>query len=222
MTGLFKHWRQTIRRVFPEEPHRLRKTKARLAWLRLDIPPLNSHWIKRHGLSLLGWPAAAGVGLLSLCAMLYFSTILPMQEKLASTRQNVLALQEQIKRAGLGVNASQRTPEEQLAEFYRMFPDGSNLPVALEKIFALAQSQGIGLNKGEYKVTSSKDGSLVSFQVILPVKGQYPQIRKYLTSLRNDIPVLSLQQVQFKRQKVGDSVVEANIRLGLYLLGRKS
>lgn len=196
MTGLFNRWRQAV------------------------LPLLC--WAKRHCLSLLGWPGVAGIGLLSVCPALYFSAILPAQEELALTRHNVLAMQEQVKHAGSAANAGQRTPEAQLAEFYRMFPDGSSLPVSLEKIFALAQSQGIGLDKGEYKVTRSKEGGVVSFQVILPVKGKYLQIRKYLNSLRADIPVLSLLQVQFKRQKVGDPLVEANIRLALFLLERKS
>lgn len=196
MTGLFKRWRQAV------------------------LPLLC--WVKRRGPSLLGWPGVAGIGLLSVCPALYFSAILPAQEELALTRHNVLAMQEQVKQAGSVANVGQRTAEAQLDEFYRMFPDGSSLPVSLEKIFALAQSQGIGLDKGEYKVARSKEGGVVSFQVILPVKGKYLQIRKYLNFLRADIPVLSLQQVQFKRQKVGDPLVEANIRLALFLLERKS
>ncbi|OGT00755.1 MAG: hypothetical protein A3F73_06230 [Gallionellales bacterium RIFCSPLOWO2_12_FULL_59_22] len=171
---------------------------------------------------MLGWPGMIGIGLLSICPTFYFSAILPAREEFASTRNSVLALQEQMKRAGQGENAAQRTPEEQLAEFYRTFPDSSNLPANLEKIFALAQSQGIWLDKGEYKVTRSKQGDLVSFEAALPVKGDYLQLRKYLIALRKDIPILSLQNVQFKRQKVGDRVVEANIKLALYLLERKS
>jgi hypothetical protein len=56
----------------------------------------------------------------------------------------------------------------------------------------------------------------------LPVKGTYPQIRKYLAALIADMPALSLQQVQFKRQKVGDPFVDADIRLVLYLLEQRS
>jgi len=62
----------------------------------------------------------------------------------------------------------------------------------------------------------------VHFQMTFPVKGNYPQIRKFLTALKVDIPSLSLQQVQFQRQKVGDAMVEANIKLVLYFLEQKS
>lgn len=189
--------------------------------MRLAMPPLSLRQIRRRGLGLLGWPGVVGIGLLSVCPALYFSAILPVREELASARHGVLAFEGQVKHPGRAASDNRRTPEEQLAEFYRMFPDGSHLPANLEKIFALAQSQGIGLDKGEYKVIRGKEGNLVSFQVILPMKGEYLRIRKYLAALRSDIPILSLQQVQFKRQKVGDPVVEANIRLALYLLERK-
>ncbi len=89
----------------------------------------------------------------------------------------------------------------------------------MEKIFASAQSHGIELEQGEYKVTRDKEGGLVRFQMTFPVKGNYPQIRKYLTALKADIPTLSLQQVQFKRQKVGDAMVEANIDTGALSYG---
>ena len=222
MTGLFKHWRQAARNIFPEKRDFFRAVKEKIMHLRLAMRPSNLRWIKRRGPGLLGWPGAAGVGLLSLCLALYFSAILPVRDELASARHSVLSLQEQMNQGGPWAKTRQRSPEEQLAGFYGMFPDSSHLPASLEKIFALAQSQGIGLDKGEYKVIRSKEGNLVSFQVIFPVKGEYLQIRKYLMALTASIPVLSLQQVQFKRQNIGDPVVEANIKLALYLLERKS
>lgn len=187
---------------------------------RLVFSPLNTRSLMRRAPVLLGWPGMAGIALLTACTAFYFSTIQQAQEKLASTQYSVLALQDELKRAGHGPNTN-RTPDEQIAQFYRLFPQDKDLPQWMEKIFATAQSQGIELEQGEYKVTRDKQGGLVRFQMTFPVKGAYPQIRKYLTSLMADIPALSLQQVKFKRQKVGDAMVEANIDLVLYLLEQK-
>lgn len=200
---------------------RLRATRRGRPAMRIAVPAVNLRRIRRRSLDLLGWPGVVGIGLLSVCPALYVSAILPAREELASVRHGVLALREQLKNAGRGGESGRRTPEEQLAGFYRMFPDGGNLPAHLEKMFALAQEEGIWLDKGEYKVIRGREGKLVSFQVTLPLKGEYLRIRKYLAALRSGIPVLSLQQVEFKRQKVGDPVVEANIRLALHLLERK-
>lgn len=221
MNSLSGRLRQTARHIFSRVQN-LHRFSAGRAYPRLAASSLSLRWVKRRGLGLLGWPGVAGIGLLSICPAFYFSAILPMQERLASTRNSVIALQEQVKHAGRnGQGASQRTPEEQLDEFYRMFPEGRNMPEYLEKIFSSAQKQGISLDQGEYKVTSDQKGNLVSFQMTLPIKGEYPQIRKYLAALLADIPVLSLQQVQFKRRKVDNSLVEANVRLVLYFLEQR-
>lgn len=82
---------------------------------------------------------------------------------------------------------------------------------------ALAESRGIRLNEGEYKATSDKAGRIVRFQMTLPVKGEYPQIRKFLSALPSELPVVALQSVQFERQKVADPAVEAKLKLVLYL-----
>ena len=134
---------------------------------------------------------------------------------------DVLALQDQVQRESQAPTAGQPAPGDALVRFYQSFPQDKDLPLWLEKIFASAQMRKIELDRGEYKVTSDKDGGFVRFQMTFPVKGEYPRIRKYLSSLMSDIPTLSLQQVQFKREKVGDTMVEANIRMVLYLLEQK-
>lgn len=221
MTGFFMRLLQTAQRIFPQGKYFLRPASGKL-YPQLPSRSLRLHRVKRRGLSLLGWPGVAGIGLLSICPAFYFSAILPLQEKLAATSTSVIALQEQKQHAGSEPDVNQRAPEEQLVEFYRMIPEGRKMPEYLEKIFFLAQTQGIRLDQGEYRVTRSTEGNLVSYQMNLPVKGTYPQIRKYLAALIAGMPALSLQQVQFKRQKVGDPLVDADIRLVLYLLEQRS
>ena len=221
MTGLFRRLLQAAWRIFPGQYfHRF--TAGKRISPQMVSPFSNLRWFKRRGVSLLGWPGMAGIGLLSICPAFYFSAIMPAQKKLTLTSNSVIVIQQQIKHAKREADATQRTPEEQLDEFYRMFPVGRNMPEYLEKIFSMAQTQGIRLDQGEYKVTRSKEGNLVSFQMNLPVRGEYPQIRKFLASLMVDIPALSLQKVQFKRQKADNSLVEANISLVLYLLEQRS
>lgn len=226
MTNLLKLWLQAIHGIFQEMKRfrvpAARKLSDRLAPQSLVPHSIDRRWIMRRGPELLGWPGVAGAGLLAACAAFYVSAILPAQEKLAATRIDVLALQDQAKRENQVQTAERRAPGEELVRFYQSFPQDKDLPLWLEKIFSAAQIRKIELDRGEYKVTSDKEGGLVRFQMTFPVKGEYPRIRKYLSSLMADIPTLSLQQVQFKREKVGDTMVEANIRMVLYLLEQKS
>lgn len=172
---------------------------------------------RRRWLDLFGRPGILGVGLIAMCITLYVSTIQPAQMRLNSAHESVDSIQERLKRAANGLNHSELTPAEQLAEFYRIFPNEKNLLPWLEKIFALAQSNGINLNKGEYKMTHDRVGKLVRFQITLPIRGGYLQIRKYLNSLRAEIPIISIEHLQFERQKIGNHEVEAKIMLALYL-----
>lgn len=174
-------------------------------------------WARRRWLHLFGWPGMIGAGLLVFCSALYFSAIQPAQIRLNEAHENAVSIQERVKLAANGLNHSELTPADQLAEFYRIFPKEKNLLPWLEKVFSLAAMQGIQLDQGEYKVTRDRVGKLVRFQMTLPVQGGYPQIRKYLNSLRAEIPIISMEHLQFERQKVNDSQVEAKIKLALYL-----
>lgn len=170
------------------------------------------HWTRRRWVRLFGWPGIAGAGLLVACLAFYLSVIRPAQFRLDEARQSVIKLQKHVQR-----DASSQAPAEQLAEFYRIFPNDKDLLPSMEKIFTLAQDQKISLDQGAYKVTSDKVGKLMRFQMSLSLKGEYPQIRKYLDSLLAEIPIVSLEYLQFGRQKIGDPALEARIRLALYL-----
>ncbi|MFA6971932.1 MAG: GspMb/PilO family protein [Gallionella sp.] len=205
----------------PTGLRRIIKNKAKLmqaggesghSWLaKMSASP---YWTRRRWIHLFGWPGAAGIGLLIACLAFYFAAIRPAQLRLDTARQSAIELQ---KHGRHNASANNQPPGAQLAEFYRTFPDEKNLLPWIEKIFTLAHDQGISLDQGEYKLSSDKVGKLMRFQMSLPIKGEYPQIRKYLDSLLAEIPVVSLEHLQLERQKVGDPALEAKIRLALYM-----
>ncbi len=222
MMNFSRQWQDTVQRIFGQMKSFKWSVAVQQARQRLVMQSADPRRLMRRAPTLLGWPGVTGIGLLTACAAFYFSTIQQAQQKLAATRYSAQVLQAQSGQSGQGAGANQRSREEQLAQFYQLFPQDKDLPQSMEKIFNSALSHGIGLEQGEYKVTRDKEGGLVRFQMTFPVKGDYPRIRKYLTALLADIPALSLQQVQFKRQRVGDAMVEANIKLVLFLLEQKS
>lgn len=174
-------------------------------------------WTARSWLRLLGWPGMLGAGVLAVCPAFYFSAIQPTQARLEAAHRSAISLHEQIERAATALRGRQLTPAEQLVEFYRAFPAEKNSPQWLDRIAAAAQSRGLSLDHGEYKATRDKSGKLVRYQMLLPLKGNYPQIRQFLAALPAEAPVVALESVQFERQKVADPAVEARIKLVLYL-----
>jgi Tfp pilus assembly protein PilO len=182
-------------------------------------PPLWSRvrWTARRWLRRIGLPGMLAIGISAMCFALYFSAIRPEQARLDSVRHSAVTLHEKLTLTGKSSSGAKLSPEDQLAEFYGKFPQEGCSPQWLEKLVALAATRGLTLNDGEYKATREKVGKLVRYQMILPVKGEYPQIRKFLTDVPGALPVIALENVQFERQKVADPSVEAKIKLVLYL-----
>lgn len=174
-------------------------------------------WTVRSWRRLLGWPGILGAGVLAISPAFYFSAIQPAQARLEAAQRSAISLRERIESAATALQGSPLTPAEQLAEFYRVFPAENSSPQWLDRIAAAAQSRGLSLDYGEYKATRDKSGKLVRFQMLLPLKGDYPQIRQFLAALPAEAPVVALESVQFERQKVADPAVEARIKLVLYL-----
>lgn len=165
----------------------------------------------------LGWPGAIGLGGLAMCLTLYFSTVQPAQNRLDAARLSASSLNERIARAGQAPNDSARPLGEQLAAFYQIFPDEHDAIDWVGKIAAIAQRDGLNLQQAEYKTERDKTGKLTRFQMSLPLKGEYQTIRRFLSDLRAEIPIVSLEQVQFERQKVGDPLVDAKVSLVIFL-----
>lgn len=189
-------------------------SEFRLGWRFIADNPM---WVRQRWMRLFGWPGVLGIGLLAVCSAFYFSAIQPAKAKLNEVHVSATSIQERVKIAANGLNHSELSPSEQLTEFYRIFPNDKNLLPWLQKVFLLAETQGIKLDQGDYKVTHDRIGKLVRYQMTLPIRSEYPQIRKFLNSLRAEIPFVSMEHLQFERQKINDSEVEAKIKLALYL-----
>lgn len=176
---------------------------------------LQSH-MRRKGIQL-GWPGAIGAGAFAMCLALYFSTVQPAQRRLDTVRLSASSLHERITQAGQASNDSARPLDEQLAAFYRFFPSEHDVTDWVGKIAAIAQRGGLNLQQAEYKSERDKTGKLIRFQMSLPLKGEYQTIRRFLSDLHAEIPIVSLEQVKFERQKVGDPLVDAKVRLVIFL-----
>ncbi len=172
----------------------------------------------RRWLPLLGWIGIIAIGVLVICLSFYLSTILPLQARLDVAQITAVSARENIVNANVTTRRGGETPSEQLAEFYKFFPVENDSPQWLGKLVAVAEKNGLSLNDGEYKVTQDKVGNLMRYKITLPVQGKYTQVRKFLLSLKTEVPVVALENVQFERKDIVDANVQAKIKLVLYLV----
>lgn len=171
-------------------------------------------FMRRDGMRL-GWPGAIGLGALALCLAFHVAILLPAQQRVDAARRTVASMQQR-----LGAASKPETVlslDEQLAAFYANFPREQDAAESVGRIAAIAGRHGLVLQQADYKVERDKGGKLTRFQMNLPLKGAYPTIRQFLASLRSEMRVVALEQVQFERQKVGDAAVDAKLRLVIYL-----
>lgn len=174
-------------------------------------------WQPQQFLQGLGVPGIAAISLLIACAGFYASVMLPMDARIDEVQDSVRAITERADQAGAGGRRGTLPAGEQLAEFYKLFPQQAQLTDTVGQVFEAARANGLVLLQGEYRVAEDQSGRLRRFQMMLPVKADYPRIRRFLATLAADVPTAALEHIQFERQKIGDLQVDATIKLALYL-----
>jgi Pilus assembly protein, PilO len=165
----------------------------------------------------LGREGVIGIGLLALCLNFYLFALKPVHLQIIQLHDSVASLKQGIEGNAHWPLIEKESPAEQLSVYYSFFPAQTTTPEWLEKIFTAAKSEKIRLKEGEYRVNREKAGKLIRYQITLPVSGSYLQLRKFLATVLSEIPIASLDHISFKRQKIGDSVISAEIKLTLYL-----
>jgi hypothetical protein len=166
----------------------------------------------RRALRRLGAPGVVGIGLLLACAAMYVSTQRPLEARIAAER---MALDGRDARSS--PDGSPLTPEAGLEAFYRFFATGISAERQLERLFALAQKHRLELMQGSYRYNRAPGEKLARYEVTLPVKGTYAQIRRFLAAALNDIPVAALDRIAFERKHARENQVEASIRFTLFV-----
>ena len=163
-------------------------------------------WLNR-----LGVAGVLGVGVLLACIGFYLSAIAPAARELAA--QRIAAERMQSRVPYQPVKARGRA--EELQRFYNLFPPVEQLTDELARLYALARESKLELNRGEYRLEQPATG-LWSYRVALPMRGTYPQIRGFLAAVLKSMPIASVDGLRFERKKVGETLLDAQIRLTLH------
>ena len=179
----------------------------------LPIRPLFWH-LKRYA-AALGWSGMIALLLLAGSAAFVLLMVRPAQEKVASLQREAKSLRAQSR-----IKASAPkiiNPADQLAEFYRFFPREDTVTDAMAVLYNAAAQQNLILEQAEYRLVHGRDDKLTRYEVVLPVKGGYVQVRKFMAQALTELPNLSLDAMTFSQQKIGDIAVDAQLRFTLHM-----
>ena len=115
--------------------------------------------------------------------------------------------------ASVPPSIAQRT----LAQFYDTLGDAHYAEQQVKAMFAIAGKNGLTLTEADYQSAFNKPGKYSSYQIVLPVEGSYAAIRAFCEQTLLTIPFISLNEMRFKRDAIGNKTLGAHLRFTLYL-----
>ena len=165
-------------------------------------------------------PAAAVLGLLACLAALAWTLHAAVQadeerDALRAAAARTASLASKVPAPAPALPAA--PPPDTLDAFYAALGPRRYAEQQVKTLFALAAKNGLSLSQGEYKSAYDRNARLTTYQVNLPVKGSYGAIWQFALGALRAIPFASLDDIGFRRDSIGDPVVEARLRLTLYL-----
>lgn len=176
------------------------------------------YWYLKHWLQQLAWPTRAALILVLVNVVLYVFLIAPQQHQQEQNRQAILLQQQENLRAPPAT--ALLTADEELAAFYHFFPEPHVVLDVLEHIFAAAAQENLDLPQADYLRSAEATALLDRYEFNLPIKGNYPGIRRFISQVLQKNPSLALHGVSFGRQGAGEIGVDAQIRFVLYVQRR--
>lgn len=190
----------------------------------MDARTLNAHarWWLRREVQRLKWRGVVGIALAVLAVALVVAVLRPMERETAELRDDVAQLRAKL-RSGVDPAAHRVATgpagREQLENFYAFFPSVATLPDWLGEVHLAAARHGLALETGEYQLQHPPGARLARYELQLPLKGTYPQLRAFLADVLKKIPAAAVDDVVIRRETVGSPELDAKVRLFVYLGG---
>lgn len=183
---------------------------------RLDRLMLQLRWQANR----LGAAGKTGLGLIVVSMIYFFSALLPQESDLQKLKERagILRMQEQAQQnPGETDGAKKLSADQALQVFYDFFPRIDSSPFWIRELVQLAKKHGVELNSSEYRLVNENDARLARYEMILPVKGRYPQIRAFMSAALEAVPAMAISAIAMKRENITSDRLEVRLEINLYL-----
>ena len=119
--------------------------------------------------------------------------------------------------AALKAPSREEIQRRESATFYAALPSAGGALDAVAKIHGAASTHGVLLSHGEYRLVRDGSARLWRYQISLPARASYPHLRAWLADTLSAVPSASLDELSLRRADSSGDVVEALVRLTLYM-----
>lgn len=170
------------------------------------------HYLARRA----GIPGMIGMAALVAAPAYYLTVIAPQENAIPALRAEYSAASRNTNTAGEVVR-TRMTRQDRVENFHTFFPQQKHALSWMSVLYKAAEKENLHLAHGEYRPTGQPGKQPAQLQILLPVTGNYGQIRRFISSALAEIPFLALDEIDFQRGTAGGSSIEAKIRFTMYL-----
>jgi hypothetical protein len=96
-------------------------------------------------------------------------------------------------------------------------PARAEMPAVLGTLLQQADTAHLTLDTGKYELSTAKSGRITRYKLSFPVTGPYPQVRQFIDATLAAMPAVAISDLSFERKTIGDPVVEAQIRMTVFV-----
>ncbi len=156
-----------------------------------------------------------GVALLAFSVAFLASAVFPARRQVAAL---VGELEQGTERRRLhGTAPLQAAPEADLREVVRLMAAPEQVVGRVMGIAQAAEHHHMTLESGDYRLGRDRETGISSYQIDLPVHGDYPRLRRFLGEALAAVPGLALEELSVKREHLFDPEVAGRARFTLYV-----
>lgn len=174
----------------------------------------------REAVRRLGLPGFGGAILLAAAAAGIVFAVLPGIASRERAQQHVQRAQAQAAAVLRGELRIEPPPARQLDDFFARLPAQPAATSAIDGLYAAADAEKISLARGEYSLAVEQGTHMARYQILLPVRGSYAQLRRFIDAAIAQVPGLSVEDIDLQRKEVSATEVDGRIRMTLYLSRR--
>lgn len=162
----------------------------------------------------LGWQGISGIVMLVIAGAFQVLALQPLE-------QETMFMHSRLDVTRAKANAGVRTfnlgdRQQELRAFLDSLPTERDVTDILASISVIAEASGVELKQAEYRL-DNKNKPRIEYGLFFPVQGGYANIRHFVSRVLADHPAISLDQINFQRDRINDSILKAEIRLTIFL-----
>lgn len=175
----------------------------------------------RWQVARLGSMGKIGIGLFVVAGIFFLGAVLPAMNELKALEERAETLQAEAKQRLLSGETpaveKKLTNDQALQAFYEFFPSFDSSPYWVRELVRVAQRQNVEINSSDFKLTFERDWRLSRYEIIMPVRGRYSQIRGFMAEALEAVPNMAITGFTIKRDNVQSTQLDMRLEISLYL-----